>query len=64
MLQILDDGEDRCPRPYGRLQNAVVVFTSNVGSQDILEAFDQGGSADLIRGKVTEASQKASDRSS
>ena len=35
--------------------NAVVVFTSNVGSQDILEAFDQGGSADLIRGKVTGA---------
>merc|ERR1719478_87375 len=56
MLQILDDG--RLTDAQGRtvdFSNAVVVFTSNVGSQDILEAFDQGGSADLIRGKVTGA---------
>merc|ERR1711939_1001800 len=56
MLQILDDG--RLTDAQGRtvdFSNAVVVFTSNVGSSDILEAFDQGGSADLIRGKVTGA---------
>jgi ATP-dependent Clp protease ATP-binding subunit ClpC len=56
MLQILDDG--RLTDAKGRtvdFSNTVVVFTSNVGSQDILAEFDAGGSADAIRGKVTGA---------
>jgi len=44
MLQILDDG--RLTDAQGRtvdFSNAVVIFTSNVGSAGVLEAFDQGG---------------------
>jgi len=58
MLQILDDG--RVTDSKGttvNFKNTVIIFTSNVGSQDIL---DLGGSSDpgaqkLMRERVTEA---------
>lgn len=56
MLQLLDDG--RLTDAQGRtvdFSNVVVVFTTNCGSQAILQAFDAGGSSDMIRNEVTGA---------
>lgn len=53
LLQLLDDG--RLTDGQGRtinFQNTVVIMTSNLGSHEILESQERGGSHETIREKV------------
>ena len=54
MLQMLDDG--RITDSKGRtvdFKNCVIIFTSNIGSQDILDL--EGGDQDLMKSRVANA---------
>merc|ERR1712070_988446 len=56
LLQLLDDG--RLTDSKGttvNFRNTIVVFTSNVGSSDILELGSEGASQEAVRDKVMEA---------
>lgn len=53
MLQLLDDGQVTDSKGTKvSFKNCIVIFTSNVGSKDII---DLQGDPDLIKAKVTEA---------
>ena len=56
MLQMLDDG--RITDSKGNVvnfRNTIVIFTSNVGSQDILDLNDTEDSQEIMRQRVTDA---------
>ena len=56
MLQMLDDG--RITDSKGNVvnfRNTIVIFTSNVGSQDILDLNDTDDSQEIMRQRVTDA---------
>jgi ATP-dependent Clp protease ATP-binding subunit ClpB len=56
MLQLLDDG--RLTDSKGNsvnFRNTIVIFTSNVGSQDILDLNGEEGSGEEMRRRVTQA---------
>jgi ATP-dependent Clp protease ATP-binding subunit ClpB len=56
MLQMLDDG--RVTDSKGNVvnfRNTIIIFTSNVGSQDILDLNDDEDSQEIMRQRVTDA---------
>ena len=56
MLQLLDDGQVTDSKGNKvDFKNCIVIFTSNVGSQDII---DLQGDQELIKERVTEAMRK------
>jgi ATP-dependent Clp protease ATP-binding subunit ClpB len=58
LLQVLDDG--RLTDTHGRtidFTNTVIIATSNVGSQDILDLAGRPDARELMRGRVTQALQ-------
>ena len=56
MLQLLDDGQVTDSKGNTvNFKNTVVIFTSNVGSQDIIDLGGADGDQELMKQRVTEA---------
>ena len=56
MLQLLDDGQVTDSKGNKvNFKNCIVIFTSNVGSQDIIELGGSEGDQELMRERVTNA---------
>jgi ATP-dependent Clp protease ATP-binding subunit ClpB len=56
MLQLLDDGQVTDSKGNTvNFKNTIVIFTSNVGSQDIIDLGGSEGDQELMRQRVTEA---------
>ncbi|KAL3776200.1 hypothetical protein HJC23_011067 [Cyclotella cryptica] len=56
MLQMLDDGQVTDSKGNKvNFKNCIVIFTSNVGSQDIIELGGSDGDQELMRERVTNA---------
>jgi ATP-dependent Clp protease ATP-binding subunit ClpB len=56
MLQMLDDGQVTDSKGTKvNFKNTIVIFTSNVGSQDIIDLGGSDGDQELMRERVTDA---------
>ena len=56
MLQLLDDGQVTDSKGNKvNFKNCIVIFTSNIGSQDIIELGGADGDQALMKQRVTDA---------